>query len=114
VASESTRTAAFLKAWRLKYPDGGAWKINDRIARSRPDAVFFRQGRTTLVEFKLFGNDVTPGQAYELHALARTHHRVFVVWFGPHGTITSHQYGPLGQTWTYGPISAADFLDILA
>ena len=79
--NESKRTSQVLKRFRELYPDGIAWKFNDRIARSRPDAMFLRKGKATFVEFKRHGNEPTAGQALELNKLGNAEFRVMVAWF---------------------------------
>ncbi len=78
--NESKRTSQVLKRFRELYPDGVAWKFNDRIARSRPDAMFARKGQVVFVEFKMPGNDVTPGQHLEMEKL-RSCFRVYLAEF---------------------------------
>ncbi len=67
--NESKRTSQVLKRFRELYPDGVAWKFNDRIARSRPDTLFARRADAKFVEFKKEGNTVTPGQKLETEKL---------------------------------------------
>jgi hypothetical protein len=83
VVNESKRTSQVLKRFRELYPDGVAWKFNDRIAMSRPDACFLRGGDATFVEFKQDKNWPTEKQMLELKAVAKAGFRVFVVWFAP-------------------------------
>ena len=78
--NESKRTSQVLKRFRELYPDGIAWKFNDRIARSRPDSLFLLQV-ARFVEFKMEGNQPTPGQMLELQKLAKAGHWTAVVWF---------------------------------
>ncbi len=69
--NESKRTSQVLKRFREMYPGAIAWKNNDRIARSRPDTVIFGDALVRVVEFKKYGNAVTPGQLLALQEFAR-------------------------------------------
>ncbi len=79
--NESKRTSQVLKRFRELYPDGVAWKFNDRIARSRPDAAFMRGGIVTFIEFKMEGNEPTSGQTLEMEKLNRAGFSTYVAWF---------------------------------
>ncbi len=83
--NESKRTSQVLKRFRELYPDGVAWKFNDRIARSRPDTMFARGGRVCFIEFKVPPNELTPGQNLEIKKLAEAGQRVFIAWLEPAG-----------------------------
>ncbi len=81
--NESKRTSQVLKRFRELYPDGVAWKFNDRIGRSRPDVQLIRR-QIVWIEFKMPDNDLTAGQELELDALNDLFPgRVFVGWFQP-------------------------------
>lgn len=80
--NESKRTSQVLKRFRELYPDGIAWKFNDRIARSRPDTFFARNDRVKIVEWKMPKGTLTPGQALEMDKLIGVFpRRVFVGFF---------------------------------
>ena len=98
--NESKRTSQVLKRFRELYPDGIAWKFNDRIARSRPDAMFIRKGRVSCVEFKMEGNNPTPGQMLERQALNRAGVNTYVVWFSKSGRGVSFELGNPHETCT--------------
>ena len=77
--NESSLTSQLLKRFRDANPRHVAWKISDRVARSRPDAVFVSPKRGTVYcEFKIQGNPVTPGQREELRRLVAAGATVWV------------------------------------
>ncbi len=90
--NESKRTSQVLKRFRELYPDGVAWKFNDRVGRSRPDALFIHDNSVAFVEFKMPKNDLTPGQRLELQTLARAHPRVYLAYFRPDRMISVSHY----------------------
>lgn len=87
MASESELTSRLLARWRKRHPEGVAWKMNDRVAHSRPDAVLFFNGCSFVIEFKRGTNVVSDGQREELRRLWRSGCSVYLCRFLDGGEI---------------------------
>jgi len=64
--NEHQNNAALCAAYRALRPQAEVWKVNDRVARSRPDIEICDYGQTWYLEGKQEKEVPTPGQAHML------------------------------------------------
>lgn len=80
--TEASLTKQFCDAYRRRRPEALVEKINDRVARSRPDVNVTDYGQTWAIEFKRWDGELSPGQAHDLHKrFTASRGRVLVGWF---------------------------------
>lgn len=79
--TEHKSNALLAAAYRKLRPSADVFKVNDRVARSRPDLQITDLGQTWFIEAKRDGNTLTPGQVHELGRLRVASARRTIVAF---------------------------------
>lgn len=115
--TESTRTSRLLSRLRQMHPLWEVWKVNDRVAKGRPDVTIVTATGVWFVEFKRCGPTKDPRDlltATQRHILNRLHalrsgRQVVVVGLHEDGTQTV--YGMRGERSETSKTAFIDFFE---
>lgn len=77
------------------------WKVSDRFHASRPDLVACYKGQFIAIEMKIYPNDPTLAQDFELKLLAGAGAWAYCVWYSKRTKIYFAKQYPDGQIATF-------------